>query len=145
MNTEKTESINFEDYNDHIFNGLIIFLVIIIILIIYNIYNYNCNYNNSNIQQEVENMTAGTLTQLYANDQQDLYLKGNVDNLATGNFMLNWNQPSRLTDIVPNRGLLLVPNDNVNKKVFYPDSYVGSYYTDPKPDIMKPLNISNCI
>jgi hypothetical protein len=58
-------------------------------------------------------MSGGTLTQLFAQDAQDIYLKGNVDQLATGNFMLYWNQPTRVAsgysygNGVPNRGQLL--------------------------------------
>jgi hypothetical protein len=67
-------------------------------------------------------MSGGTLTQLFANDMQDTYLKGNVDQLATGNFLLHWNQPTRIAsgygfnNGVPNRGQLLstIPNISVN-------------------------------
>jgi hypothetical protein len=44
---------------------------------------------------------------------QDTHLKGNVDQLATGNFLLHWNQPTRIAsgygfnNGVPNRGQLL--------------------------------------
>lgn len=69
-----------------------------------------------------EHMSGGTLTQLFANDMQDTYLKGNVDQLATGNFLLHWNQPTRIAsgygfnNGVPNRGQLLstIPSISVN-------------------------------
>ena len=71
---------------------------------------------------EAEHMSGGTLTQLFANDMQDTYLKGNVDQLATGNFLLHWNQPTRIAsgygfnNGVPNRGQLLstIPQVSVN-------------------------------
>ena len=75
-----------------------------------------------NLSNSAEHMTGGTLTQLFANDMQDTYLKGNVDQLATGNFLLHWNQPTRVAsgygygNGVPNRGQLLstIPQVSVN-------------------------------
>jgi hypothetical protein len=75
---------------------IIIFLILILFIIIYRV-----------SFREKEHMTGGTLTQLFANDSQDTYLKGNVDNLATGNFNLYWNDPTRVTGTFPNRGTLL--------------------------------------
>jgi ribosomal protein S8 len=43
-------------------------------------------------------MTNGTLTQLFANDTQDMYLKSNIDKYASGDFQLNWNHPTKLTN-----------------------------------------------
>lgn len=159
MDKDIVESVNLENlHNDFIYNAMIIFFIIIIILIIYNVYNYNSDSDKDAIYL-TENMTNGTLTQLYANDAQDVNLKSNVDNLATGNFLLNWNNSTRLTNRIPNRGQLVVPNDSVddnnnsyvnlktgklfhpNNTIYYPDSYVGSYYINPNPDIMKPLPI----
>jgi hypothetical protein len=54
-----------------------------------------------------EHMTAGTLTQMFANDGQDTYLKNDINNEATGNFNLYWNQPTRVAGTYPNRGQLL--------------------------------------
>lgn len=163
MDKDIVESVNLGNlHNEFIYNAMIVFLIIIIILIIYNIYNYNYNHDVDAIYL-TENMSNGTLTQLYANDAQDVNLKGNVDNLATGNFLLNWNQPTRLTNIIPNRGQLFVPNTTMNDSTddnhnlyvnlktgklfhpdntkYYPDSYVGSYYINPNPDIMEPLPV----
>jgi hypothetical protein len=53
---------------------------------------------------KIEKMSGGTLTQLFANDSQDVYLKSNVDKLATGNFDLYWNQPTRVANTYMNRG-----------------------------------------
>lgn len=63
--------------------------------------------NKENKSDDREHMTAGTLTQMFANDGQDTYLKGDVNNVATGNFNLYWNQPTRVASTYPNRGQLL--------------------------------------
>ena len=52
----------------------------------------------------LEGMNGGTLTQLMAQDSQDVYLKSNVDKLATGNFTNFWNQPTRVANTFQNRG-----------------------------------------
>jgi hypothetical protein len=200
-------------------NLYIIIIVIIIIIAIYYFFNV-----------KVENMTGGTLTQLFANDAQDTYIKSNVDELATGKFNLFWNQPTRIANTFLNRGspvpaTYLLPNNNeismdniinsdteevndilytndnqsnnsnmqqrscgcskcgcsnpnaclakcknnpsscgngaggyrletgfvdsttqpsskkIEEQIVYPDSYVGSYFINPKPDIMEPYPI----
>jgi hypothetical protein len=178
---------DFISRNFNMICGLLVVIIIIVIVI---------------VTTTKEHMSSGTLTQLFANDVQDTYLKSNVDQLATGNFNLFWNQPTMVANSLSNRGELL-PNsimngsliekdmnieDNAepvgmhkkscstcgkrlsnlqmlsgngaggerlgqgfidpstlkpfvnleNGEVVYPDSYVGSYYTDPVPDIMKP-------
>jgi hypothetical protein len=60
-----------------------------------------------NEKSKKEHMTAGTATQMFANDAQDVYTKSGVANDATGNFNLYWNQPTRVTGTWPNRGQLL--------------------------------------
>ena len=166
-----------------------------------------------------ENMSGGTLTQMYAQDSQDVYLKSNVDQIATGKFDLFWNQPTMVANSFLNRGAPLpqplvkninentlkqldksynqtvdaaIINDDILRTinannngyqpaspgcvtncrsspascgsgaggarlgqdfinpnylppsitqygdVFYPDSYVGSYFTNPIPDINIP-------
>ena len=177
----------------NIINVIILLVIIYVIFKIFNLYNQ-------------ENMTSGTLTQLMANDSQDVYLKSNVDQLATGNFNLLWNQPTRVANTFMNRGsplpssmLMAVDTPNTNKEitdeiinkredrieqqnncvnkcnenpascgggaggyrleggfvdptnvkpyvtiqgnVVYPDSYVGSYFTNPRPDIAQPYPI----
>lgn len=102
----------------------------------------------------VENMSPGVVTQMYAQDAQDTYLKGNVDQLATGDFLLNWNQPTRLAtgshyySTGPNRGALLKnlcykcnkkDCDCVNGPVYYPMGYPGDHFEFPTPDINYPL------
>jgi thiol-disulfide isomerase/thioredoxin len=102
----------------------------------------------------VENMSPGVVTQMYAQDAQDTYLKGNVDQLATGNFLLNWNQPTRLATgsyyytTGPNRGALLKnlcykcnkeQCDCKNGPVYYPMGYPGDHFEFPTPDINYPL------
>jgi hypothetical protein len=83
-------------------NTLYIFLTIVGIIVL-------CIYTNS----KKENMTGGTLTQLFANDSQDTYLKSNVDNLATGQFDLYWNQPTRIANTFLNRGSPLPVGNSV--------------------------------
>ena len=79
-----------------------------------------------------EGMTGGTLTQLFANDSQDVYLKTNVDKLATGNFDLFWNQPTRIANTFQNRGTplptFILPDTQMN-----PNNYpivASNNYTD---------------
>ncbi len=126
------------------FDLRIIFIVIVIIVFIF------IFWNSGNIEE----MSPGVVTQMYAQDAQDTYLKGNVDQLATGNFLLNWNQPTRLATgsnyftIGPNRGALLknrcssCRKRNCNCKngpVYYPNAYTGNYFEFPTPDINYPL------
>jgi len=123
----------------------LIFAIIAIIILIL-IFINNCYM--------VENMSPGVVTQMYAQDAQDTYLKGNVDQLATGNFLLNWNQPTRLSTgsyfytTGPNRGALLKNLCYKCKKekcdckdgpVYYPNGYTGDYFEFPTPDINYPL------
>lgn len=122
----------------------IIFTLIVIIIFIFIFLKGNM----------VENMSPGVVTQMYAQDAQDTYLKGNVDQLATGNFLLNWNQPTRLATgsyyytTGPNRGALLKNLCYKCKKekccckdgpVYYPMGYPGNYFEFPTPDINYPL------
>ena len=122
----------------------LIFIIVVIIIFLFIFFRGNM----------VENMSPGVVTQMFAQDAQDTYLKGNVDQLATGNFLLNWNQPTRLATgsnyytTGPNRGALL---KNLcykcNKKecdckdgpVYYPMGYPGNYFEFPTPDINYPL------
>lgn len=125
-------------------NYKLVFAIIIVIILIIFIINQNI----------VENMSPGVVTQMYAQDAQDTYLKGNVDQLATGNFLLNWNQPTRLStgsyfyNTGPNRGALLknlcykCKNGKCqckNGPVYYPMGYPGDYFEFPTPDINYPL------
>jgi len=84
---------------DKPFNFFMFIILIIIFFIIIIPWN-KLNLANNNL----EGMTGGTLTQLFANDSQDVYLKSNVDKLATGNFNLFWNQPTRIANTFQNRG-----------------------------------------
>lgn len=65
-----------------------------------------------------EGMSGGTMAQMFAQDSQDVYLKGNVDKLATGNFNLYWNQPTRQANTFLNRGTplysILLPDTSMN-------------------------------
>jgi len=86
--------------------GLYVIIFILAIIVLYFYLNRN-----------VENMTGGTLTQLFANDSQDTYLKSNVDNLATGKFNLFWNQPSRVANTFMNRGSPLPSKVSLSENV----------------------------
>jgi thiol-disulfide isomerase/thioredoxin len=129
---------------------IILAVIVVIILILIFINNGNMGEN------VVENMSPGVVTQMYAQDAQDTYLKGNVDQLATGNFLLNWNQPTRLSTgsyfytTGPNRGALLKNLCYKCKKgngdckcengpVYYPMGYPGNHFEFPTPDINYPL------
>jgi hypothetical protein len=72
-------------------------------------------WNKSNVW---EGMSGGTLTQLFAQDSQDVYLKSNVDKIATGNWDLYWNQPTRIANTYMNRGsplsTFILPNTPMN-------------------------------
>lgn len=96
------------DKNDHIFRFVILILVVVIFFIIVIPWD----------KLKIENMTGGTLTQLFANDSQDVYLKSNVNKLATGNFDLFWNQPTRVANTFMNRGSplpsLILPDTSMN-------------------------------
>lgn len=65
-----------------------------------------------------ENMSGGTIAQMFAQDSQDVYLKGNVDKIATGNATLLFNQPTRELNTFNNRGQsmysILLPDTNGN-------------------------------
>ena len=86
--------------------------------------------NLNNVMKEF--MSNGTLTQLFANDSQDIYLKSNVDKLATGNFNLFWNQPTRVANTYLNRGSPLssyyLPNTQMNPNPI--PITVSNNYTD---------------
>ena len=116
MDKDLTSTSLSDNHNDSKNTLYVIFIIIAIIVL----YFY--------LNKKIENMTGGTLTQLFANDSQDTYLKGNVDNLATGKFNLYWNQPTRLANTFLNRGsplpstknvetsnVMLLPNQSNNK------------------------------
>lgn len=87
--------------NDNNNNSIMyyIFIIIFIIIIAYLIYYFLVCKNDNK-----ENMSGGTLTQMFAQDSQDVYLKGDVDRTATGNFTLYWNQPTKVANTYMNRG-----------------------------------------
>ena len=152
---------NTNEYENNSCYSLTFILLIIIILII--LYQFIKPCKRILIEtQKHEHMSPGTLTQMYAQDAQDTYLKGNVDQISTGNFVLQWGQPTRIasgpafwsTD--PNRGWNSKTNKNcmVNGKKtcrkkngcicnngigYYPRAYPGNYYQPPEPDINYPL------
>ena len=88
-----------------------IFIVIIIGLVIFII-------PWDKLGKKREGMSGGTVAQMFSQDSQDVYLKGNVDKLATGNFNLFWNQPTREANVWLNRGSplysILLPDTSMN-------------------------------
>lgn len=74
----------------------IILIVIFFIIIV--------PWDKLGLNSKKEGMSGGTLTQLFAQDSQDVYLKSNVDKIATGNAFLYWNMPSRVLNTFQNRG-----------------------------------------
>lgn len=108
-----TDTVNLKpSTNNEIFTTylIIFFFISIIVLILYNL-----SYNDKTNKQE--NMTNGTLTQLFANDTQDMYLKSNIDKYASGDFQLNWNHPTKLTNGMTNRGKLYNRDILVNNPI----------------------------
>lgn len=82
--------------DDRVFNFFILIIVLITFIIIIIPWN--------KIGKNKENMSGGTVAQMFAQDSQDVYLKGNVDKYATGNFTLAFNQPTRQANVQMNRG-----------------------------------------
>jgi hypothetical protein len=89
-----------------------IWIYILILLALFGIIYYFLSTNS-----EQEHMSGGTLSQMFANDMQDINLTGGnmgiVDQTATGNFLLNFNHPTRIAsgsgygNGAPNRGQLV--------------------------------------
>lgn len=100
-------SLGKDDKNFNFFMFIVFIIIFAIIVIPWDKLNLNR-----------ENMSGGTLAQLYAQDSQDVYLKGNVDKLATSNFNLFWNQPTRQANTFMNRGTplnsIVLPNTSMN-------------------------------
>ncbi|AYV79943.1 MAG: hypothetical protein Gaeavirus2_25 [Gaeavirus sp.] len=105
--------------------------IVVLVLVLVVCYYY------VHVSKKMEGMTGGTLTQLFANDMQDTHLKGNVDQLATGNFMLYWNQPTRIAsgfgfnNGVPNRGQLLSTIPKIKPSNFTGNSQKVNPYLNP--------------
>lgn len=88
---------------------IIIFIVVLLVIFWFNS-SFNPKYdrdNKDNKNDKLEHMTGGTLTQMFANDSQDVNIKSGINNLASGDFNLYWNQPTRVAYTYPNRGGLL--------------------------------------
>jgi hypothetical protein len=90
---------------------IIIIVVAVIIYFWWNLFYNDCagtkNQTNKTNNENLEHMSAGTLTQMFAVDAQNKALNGDVNELATGNYNLYWGQPSRVASTYPNRGQLL--------------------------------------
>lgn len=78
------------------------FLMFIIIIIVFVIVVVPWDKLGS---RKIEGMMNGAIvSQLMAQDSQDVYLKSNVDKLATGNVTMMFNQPTRVLNTYMNRG-----------------------------------------
>jgi hypothetical protein len=77
---------NMETLKSTIFIAMYILIVIVIIILLY-YYFFPMK----------EGMSGGTLTQLYAQDSQNMYLNSADNGIMSGNFDLFWNQPSMVT------------------------------------------------
>ena len=89
--------------------------IILMIIVIGLVVVLLCQYMFS----ETEHMSGGTLTQLFAQDSQNTYLNGAGPGVQSGNFMLGWNQPTRVASGT-NRGVPLakidLPKTSMNPK-----------------------------
>jgi len=97
--------------DDKSFNFLMFIIVIIVFFIVVIPWD--------KLGKKHEGMSGGTVAQMFAQDSQDVYLKGNVDKIATGNFDLFWNQPTRQgMNAFQNRGYplysILLPDTPMN-------------------------------
>jgi len=97
--------------DDKSFNFLMFIIVIIVFFIVVIPWD--------KLGKKYERMSGGTVAQMFAQDSQDVYLKSNVDKIATGNFDLYWNQPTRQgMNVFQNRGYplysILLPDTPMN-------------------------------
>lgn len=97
--------------DDKSFNFLMFIIVLIVFVIVVVPWD--------KLSKKHEGMSGGTVAQMFAQDSQDVYLKGNVDKIATGNFDLYWNQPTRQgMNVFQNRGYplysILLPDTPMN-------------------------------
>lgn len=98
-----------KDNKSFIFLMFIIVIIVVVIVIV----------PWDKLNKKREEMSGGTVAQMFAQDSQDVYLKGNVDKIATGNFDLYWNQPTRQgMNVFQNRGYplysILLPDTPMN-------------------------------
>lgn len=92
----------------------------------------------------LETMTGGTLSQLMAQDSQDVYLTSNGGAIKTGNYTNFWNQPTKIANTYQNRGTplptFILPDTPMNPN---PYAVVASNnYTDYI--LNKTAKIPNC-
>jgi hypothetical protein len=121
------------------------FFMFIILLVIFFIMIIPWNKINVNKKECKENMSGGTLTQLFAQDSQDTYLNP-ISNIQTGNYTLFWNQPTRVANTFQNRGSplssLILPDTSMN-----PNPYAlqasNSYYDNILNKEARPVNFTN--
>ena len=123
--------------SDKAFNFFMFVILIIIFFILV------IPWDKLNLNSKREGMSGGTLTQLFAQDSQDVYLKSNVDKIATSNFDLYWNMPTRVANF-QNRGSPLpsiyLPDTSMNptknpiiESNNYTDEFIKYNKTFPNP------------
>lgn len=84
--------------SDKAFNFFMFIVLIIIFFIII------VPWDKLGLTSKKEGMSGGTLTQLFAQDSQDVYLTSNGLPIKTGSFNLFFNQPTRVANTFMNRG-----------------------------------------
>ena len=98
--------------SDKAFNFFMFVILIIIFFIII------VPWDKLGLNSKKEGMSGGTLTQLFAQDSQDMYLTSNNIDAKTGNFNLFFNQPTRVANTFMNRGTPLpsiyLPDTSMN-------------------------------
>lgn len=118
--------------SDKAFNFFMFIILIVIFFIII------VPWDKLGLNESKEGMSGGTLTQLFAQDAQDVYLKSNVDKIATSDFNLYWNHPTRITQ-GQNRGTPLT-NIYLPKTQMNPTNPTNSKQTDIYESISDNLN-----
>jgi hypothetical protein len=98
--------------SDKAFNFFMFIILIIIFFIIV------VPWDKLGLNSKKEGMSGGTLTQLFAQDSQDVYLTSNGLPIKTGSFNLFFNQPTRVANTFMNRGTPLpsiyLPDTSMN-------------------------------
>lgn len=141
--TEFTSESNFNMGSDDKKFNYFMFIILIIILFIITVY---CNKLYLCDNDKKEGMSGGTLTQLFAQDSQDVYLKSNVDKLATGNFRMMWNEPTMITQSFQNRGsplsTFILPDTSMNPNPYALEAS-NNYVDSVLNTRAKPANFTN--
>lgn len=93
--------------------------LIIVAVVVYLIYKYYVSK---------EHFAPGVFDQMYALDEQDLYLKNNINQTAGGNYNLAWNHPTRMANTSHMRGVNpSCLKESTLQPSLIPDAYVADY------------------